>query len=175
VKLVFLGTRGNTAVTSLQHRRHSCTLISYRDHTVLIDCGADWRDAVWALHPPAFVLTHAHPDHAWSLREGTPCPVFATADTWHGLAAFGIAEPRTITARQPFTIGSIHFEAFPVAHSILAAAVGYRITAGRVTIFSVPDVVGIRDRSAALAGAALRRGDGAALTWPFWCGDVARR
>jgi hypothetical protein len=62
-----------------------------------------------------------------------------------------------------FDVCGIGFEAFPVAHSILAPAVGYRITAGAVTIFYVPDVVFILDRTAALAGARLYVGDGATV------------
>ena len=40
MKLVFLGTRGNTAITSPRHRRHSSALVTYRGQTVMIDCGA---------------------------------------------------------------------------------------------------------------------------------------
>lgn len=164
MKLVFLGTRGNTDITSPRHRRHSSALVTYRGQTVMIDCGADWREEVWSLHPPGIVLTHAHPDHAWGLRDGAPCPVYATTGTWRALPRFAIAERRTIMAREPLTIRGIEFEAFPVAHAILAPAVAFRITAGTVTIFYVPDVVTILDRSAALAGVRLYVGDGATLT-----------
>jgi phosphoribosyl 1,2-cyclic phosphodiesterase len=164
MKLTFLGTRGNTDVTSPRHRRHSSTLISYRGRAVMVDCGADWRGEVWRLRPPAIVLTHAHPDHAWGLRDGAPCPVFATEETWGLLQRFDIAERRTIAAREPFTIQGIRFEAFPVAHAIRAPAVGYRITAGTVTIFYVPDLVFILDQAAALVGISLYVGDGATLT-----------
>jgi phosphoribosyl 1,2-cyclic phosphodiesterase len=164
MKLLFLGTRGNTDITSPRHRRHSSALVSYWGRTVMIDCGADWRADVWSLRPPAIVLTHAHPDHAWGLRDGAPCPVYATADTWRALASLAIAERRTIAAREPLTIEGMTFEAFPVAHAILAPAVGYRITAGAVTIFYVPDVAFIPDRAAALAGIRLYVGDGATLT-----------
>jgi hypothetical protein len=54
-----------------------------------------------------------------------------------------------------------------VDHSTRAPAVGYRITAGQVTIFYVPDVVWIRDREAALSGAKLYVGDGATITRPL--------
>jgi phosphoribosyl 1,2-cyclic phosphodiesterase len=164
MKLVFLGTRGNTDITSPHHRRHTSTLVTYRGRSVMIDCGADWRDEVWRLRPPAIVLTHAHPDHAWGLRHGSPCPVFATAETWRSLGSFPIVDRRTVAPRIPFAIGDIRFEAFPVAHAILAPAVGYRISAGAVTTFYVPDVVAIVDRTAALNGVRLYIGDGATLT-----------
>jgi phosphoribosyl 1,2-cyclic phosphodiesterase len=164
MKLRFLGTRGNTEIASPRHRLHSSALVSYRGRSVMIDCGADWREEVWRLRPPAIVLTHAHPDHAWGLRDGAPCPVFASDDTWRNLATFPIGDRQTIAHRAPVAIQGIGFEAFPVAHAILAPAVGYRITAGAVTIFYVPDVAFIVDRAAALDGVRLYVGDGATLT-----------
>ncbi len=53
--------------------------------------------------------------------------------------------------------------AFPVIHSTRAPAVGYRLAAGRRTVFYVPDVVAIKDRARALAGVDLYVGDGATL------------
>lgn len=44
------------------------------------------------------------------------------------------------------------------------SAVGYRSTAGRVTVFHVPDVAYIYERAAALRGVQLYIGDGEALT-----------
>jgi len=164
MKLVFLGTRANTDVASPRHQRHSSALVSYRGRAVMVDCGADWRDAVWDLRPQAIVLTHAHPDHAWGLRDGAPCPVFATSATWQSIGEFSIAQRRTIEHRIPTEIEGIRFEAFPVAHAVRAPAVGYRIAAGRVTIFYVPDVAHIPDRAAAMAGITLYVGDGATLT-----------
>jgi phosphoribosyl 1,2-cyclic phosphodiesterase len=164
MKLDFIGTRGNTEITSSRHRRHSSVLVSVRRETVMIDCGADWLDDVRAIRPADIVLTHAHPDHAWGLRNGAPCPVFATAAAWRDLDTFGIEQRRIVEARRPFVVRGIRFEAFPVAHSIRAPAVGYRLTAGAVTIFYVPDVAFIPDRPTSLAGAGLYVGDGATLT-----------
>jgi phosphoribosyl 1,2-cyclic phosphodiesterase len=45
-----------------------------------------------------------------------------------------------------------------------APAVGYRVTAGQVAIFYVPDVVWIRDREEALGGVQVYVGDGATVT-----------
>jgi len=64
-------------------------------------------------------------------------------------------------------IEGITFEAFPVEHSIRAPAVGYRITAGRVTVWYAPDLVYIEDRDEALQGCKLYIGDGATLTRSF--------
>ena len=101
---------------------------------------------------------------AAGLRDGAPCPVYATAETWQGIANSPIVERWTIAHRQPFIVESITCEAFPVMHSLLAPAVGYRLTAGHVTIFYVPDVAAIPEQAAALRGAQLYVGDGATLT-----------
>jgi phosphoribosyl 1,2-cyclic phosphodiesterase len=164
MKLSFIGTRGNTEIASSRHRRHSSVLVSARRETVMVDCGGDWVDDVWTIRPAAIVLTHAHPDHAMGLRNGAPCPVFATAAAWQELEAFGIAQWWAVGERRPFVVGGIRFEAFSVAHSVRAPAVGYRITAGTVTIFYVPDVALILDQPTALTGAVLYVGDGATLT-----------
>lgn len=58
-------------------------------------------------------------------------------------------------------------EAFPVVHSVRAPAVGFRITAGSVTIFYVPDVARIPRLEEAFSGIRLYVGDGATLTRPM--------
>jgi hypothetical protein len=72
-----------------------------------------------------------------------------------------------VEPRRPFEVEGITFEAFPVEHSIRCPAVGYRITAGDVTVFYAPDVVHIPEREAALRGCALYVGDGATLVKSF--------
>jgi phosphoribosyl 1,2-cyclic phosphodiesterase len=164
--LRFLGTRGYTEITTRGHRRHSAALVLYGGRRVMVDCGEDWVGRFARLRPHAVVLTHAHPDHAWGLREGAPCPVFATQATWDRLA-YPVDDRRRIVPRKPFRIGGITFEAFPVEHSTRAPAVGYRITAGGVALFYVPDLVYIYERAAALAGVRLYVGDGATVTRPM--------
>lgn len=164
MKLRFLGTRGNVEARPRHHRMHSALLVSYCGQKVMIDCGEDWLHRIAALRLKAIVLTHAHPDHAWGLREGAPCPVYATKESWERIDDFGILDRRMIVPRRSTDIEGMTFEAFPVDHSTRAPAVGYRITAGQVTIFYVPDVVWIHDREEALSGARLYIGDGAVVT-----------
>jgi hypothetical protein len=64
-------------------------------------------------------------------------------------------------------ISGITFEAFPVEHSILSPAVGYRVSAGRARIFYAPDLIFIHERSAALKGVQIYIGDGATITRTF--------
>jgi phosphoribosyl 1,2-cyclic phosphodiesterase len=167
MRLVFLGTRGEIEARTRRHRMHSSLLVSYRRATVMIDCGLDWLGKFERLHPSAIVLTHAHPDHAWGLKNGAPCPVHAPEKTWQTLQGCSVKERHLVKDRTPTKICGIVFEAFPVEHSILAPAVGYRVSAGQVSIFYAPDLIFIHDRAAALKGAHIYIGDGATLTRSF--------
>jgi phosphoribosyl 1,2-cyclic phosphodiesterase len=167
VKLKFLGTRGEIELRTRLHRRHSSIEISYLGHRVIIDRGADWLRVRRRFNAEAILLTHAHPDHAWGLRNGAPCPVYATDATWRAIERFPLPERVLIVPRIPFLIHGIEFEAFPVEHSLRAPAVGYRITAGASAVFYVPDVVAIHDPQEALYGIGLYIGDGASLLRPI--------
>jgi ribonuclease BN (tRNA processing enzyme) len=164
MKLTFLGTRGNIDARTRRHRMHSSLLVSYYRNRVMIDCGEDWLGKLDDLNMDAIVITHAHPDHAFGLQEGAPCPVYATSESWGDLDAYPIKEKREIIHRQPEEIAGIRFEAFLVDHSTIAPAVGYRVGAGDVTIFYVPDVVYIPERAEAFSGASVYVGDGATMT-----------
>jgi phosphoribosyl 1,2-cyclic phosphodiesterase len=167
MKLEFLGTRGEIEARTSYHRRHSSLLVSYHRRRVMVDCGADWNRDVWRIGPHAIVLTHAHPDHAFGLRGGAPCPVWATADCWRTLPAYSDLDRLTLRPRRRARVEGIGFEAFTVEHSIHAPAVGFRIDAGRVTVFYVPDLAYIHQRAAALRDIRLYIGDGASLTRPL--------
>jgi phosphoribosyl 1,2-cyclic phosphodiesterase len=144
-------------------------LVAHRGGRVMIDCGEDWTHRVGRLRPQAILVTHAHPDHAGGLRHGSPCPVYATADAWRAMERFAIPrrDRRTIEPRRRQRIAGIEFEAFGVVHSIRAPAVGYRIRAGGVDIFYVPDVLAIPERAEALGGVDLYVGDGASIVRPI--------
>lgn len=152
MKLTFAGTRGFIEARTRRHAMHTALDVAYKTDRVRIDCGADWRGLVTSLAATAIVVTHAHPDHAEGLRDGAPCPVYATQASWEVMRGYAVADRREVTAREPFDVGSIRLEAFPVIHSTRTPAVGYRISAGRVTVFYAPDLVTIDDRTAALSG-----------------------
>jgi glyoxylase-like metal-dependent hydrolase (beta-lactamase superfamily II) len=65
---------------------HTALLVSYRGANVMIDAGLDWLGKLKRVDPSAIVLTHAHPDHAWGLKRGAPCPVYAPQKTWQAPA-----------------------------------------------------------------------------------------
>ncbi len=167
MKLTFLGTRGEIEARTRRHRMHTSLLVSHRGARVMIDCGLDWLGKLKRVDPSAIVLTHAHPDHAWGLKRGARCPVYAPEKTWQELRHYPIKERRLIKERTPTKICGITFEAFPVEHSILSPAVGYRVSAGCARIFYAPDLIFIHERGAALNGVQIYIGDGATVTRSF--------
>jgi phosphoribosyl 1,2-cyclic phosphodiesterase len=167
VKLQFLGTRGNIEAHTTEHCKHTVLSVGYRGRRVIIDCGGDWLNDSLAWKADAIVITHAHPDHVEGLKRGAPCPVYATRESWGLIGGFSIRERFTIRPRRKYLIAGMTFVAFPVEHSLRAPAVGYRITAGKTTIFYCPDLVYIHDRQAALKGIAAYIGDGATISRSF--------
>jgi phosphoribosyl 1,2-cyclic phosphodiesterase len=167
MKLTFLGTKGYIEAKTDRHRRHTSLLVEYRGKPVMVDCGEDWLGRLSDIRPRAVVVTHAHPDHARGLKEGALCPVYATEEAWEEMKDYPIADRRTLEPRKPRVIYGIEFEAYTVEHSLRAPAVGYRIHAGRVSIFYAPDLVYIREREEALSGVSLYIGDGATINRSF--------
>jgi phosphoribosyl 1,2-cyclic phosphodiesterase len=167
VRLTFLGTRGNIDVRSRRHYRHTATLVSHRGVAVMIDCGTDWLRAVGRIAPDAIVLTHGHPDHVDGLSRGSPCPVYAPAVVWKAIGRWPIRERHRVRSRIATVIHGITFEAYPVAHSLNAPAVGYRITAGAASVFYAPDVLRIPNAVQTLEGISLYIGDGASIDRPI--------
>lgn len=167
MKLKFIGTRGETKVRSPRHCMHSSLMVFYRGARLMLDCGGDWLGKAAALRPGLILITHAHPDHAWGLKEGAPCPVYASQETWDIIGSYPVKDKRVAVPGKPFTYRGITFESFPVDHSLRAPANGYRIGAGRRRLFYIPDVVYIRNRATALGRVDLYVGDGATLARSF--------
>ena len=94
-------------------------------------------------------------------------PVYAPQKTWQELQHYPIKDRHVIDERTRTKICGITFEAFPVEQSVLSPAVGYRVSAGRVCIFYVPDLIFIHDRATALKNVQVYIGDGATVTSSF--------
>lgn len=167
MKITFLGTRGYIDISTSRHKRHTITMITHKKKRILIDCGLDWLGHIDKLHPDAIFITHAHPDHAWGLQDGAPCPVYATAESWALMENYPIQNQILIKPRSPITVFGIKFEVFTVQHSIKAPGVGYRLTQGKTSIFCVHDLVYIHEQQEALEGVKLYIGDGATITRPM--------
>lgn len=167
MKLTFLGTRGYIKPRTERHYMMASLLVSYRHTRIIIDRGEDWIGNDEWYGTRAVLVTHAHPDHAWGLKAGAPCPVYASEDSWERMGSFQIEKRRTAGIREPMSLGDITFEAFGVEHSTRAPAVGYRVTCGRHSFFYAPDLVYIYDRRDALSGAEMYIGDGSTVDRSF--------
>ena len=167
MKLTFLGTRGEIDARTRRHRRHTALLVEYRGGRVMVDCGEDWRGQLDAVRPRGIVLTHAHPDHAWGLADGAPCPVWATDDTWADIDTYPLRDRHVVRPRETFELEGVGFEAFTVEHSTRCPAVGYRVAAGATALWYAPDLMYIHERGEALGHVGLYVGDGATLTRSF--------
>jgi len=167
MKLTFLGTKGYIEPKTDLHRMHTSTLITYRRKSIRIDCGEDWRGKCDDIRQQALFITHCHPDHAFGLKDGCDDPVYAPPEAWEEMGDWPIEDQRTIEHRETLEIAGISVECFPVQHSTKCPAVGYRISAGVVTVFYVPDLVYIQDREAALEGCDAYIGDGATIDRNF--------
>lgn len=167
MKINFLGTRGYITAKTRRHNSHTATMITFRGTRIIVDCGQDWLDKIARYKPDAIIITHAHPDHAWGLAHGAPCPVYATRESWQLMKKYPIDEKTRVLPYKKITIGTMTVEAFPVIHSIRAPAVGYRIAAGKKTIFCSGDLISIKHRHAALHGVNLYIGDGATISRPI--------
>ncbi|WP_041286429.1 MBL fold metallo-hydrolase [Desulfomonile tiedjei] len=163
MKLTFKGTRGNIKIRTELHFMHTSLEVRFRGKRLLIDFGEDWLPHAADLHVDAIVLTHGHPDHAWGLKRGAPCPVYATEATWKVISEFEIRDRHIMQPGRAFRIAGFSVEAFAVEHSIRCPAVGFRVTAGKKSFFYAPDIVAIVDRSAALSQVQLYIGDGATI------------
>lgn len=166
MKLTFLGTKGEIEPENKQHKKNTSTLISFLGKNIMIDCGYSWVEEVWNMNPHAIVLTHAHPDHAFGLKNGSPSPVWASEVTWKLIRHYPIESEKrhVIRSKKSFSIHDIHFQPFEVLHSLNAPAMGFRIQAGKAGIFYVPDVAWIPERKKAFKNISVYIGDGAAIT-----------
>lgn len=162
MKLLFLGTRGGIKARSPEHYMHSVLLITYRTSSLLIDWGADWLGKT---PPPAqgLLVTHAHPDHVGGLAKGFPYTVYGSAITIGALHHYPI-KTHIVKPEIIFNIGSFRITPFEVYHSIRAPALGYRIHAGKHTLFYVSDLIAPKHPKKALSDIDLYVGDGAIIT-----------
>lgn len=119
--------------------------------------------------PDAIFVSHAHPDHAWGLEEGTSLPVYASAITHEITKDLPIRDRLTLAPEQPAAIGPFQLTAFPVVHSVRCPCVAARIETPDGTVVYSGDIVSF-EKPEALAGADLYVGDGSTLT-----GSLVRR
>ena len=170
MRLHFYGTKGYIDESSAAHTGHSAFTVETEGFRLLCDFGENRRGLLAKIRPDAIFVSHAHPDHAWGLEEGTPAPVHASAVT-HDLTAKMPIETRVILEPgRGVRAGPFRLTAMPVVHSVRCPGIGVRIEVSGRTLAYSGDVVSFEDPDEALAGADVYVGDGSTLT-----GSLVRR
>jgi phosphoribosyl 1,2-cyclic phosphodiesterase len=167
VRAVFLGTRGYVEESSRLHRMHSALMLVSGGKRLLLDAGQTWAGKLRSLAPDWIAITHAHPDHSFALEEGTDVPVYVSEESRALLAHYPVRRFRVFDDWDELRLGPFRVRPYDVIHSIRAPAVGFRVTADRVTLAYNPDVVAIVDEARALSRVDVYVGDGATLVRPL--------
>ncbi len=170
MRLHFSGTRGYVEEKSRAHSGHSAFTVEREGFRLLCDFGQNRKGLLETIRPDAIFVSHAHPDHAWGLEEGTDAPVHASAITHAITKDLPIRNRVTLEPEKPVDAGPFRLTAFPVVHSVRCPCVAARIeSAGFVLVYS-GDIIAFERPDAALSGADLYIGDGSTLT-----GSLVRR
>ncbi|HKD12086.1 MAG TPA: MBL fold metallo-hydrolase [Thermoanaerobaculia bacterium] len=170
MRLHFYGTKGYVEESSRAHSGHSAFVLESEGFRLLCDFGENRKGMLGRIAPDAIFVSHAHPDHAWGLQEGTRLPVYASAVT-HEITRDLPIETRIVleTGRRE-KIGPLSLTACPVVHSVRCPCVGARIATKEGVLVYSGDVISFENPEAALSGARLYIGDGSTLK-----GSLVRR
>jgi ribonuclease BN (tRNA processing enzyme) len=170
VRLHFYGTKGYVEESSRAHAGHSAFTVEADGFRLLCDFGENRRGKLEGIRPDAIFVSHAHPDHAWGLAEGTAVRVFASEITHRLTAQFPIPDRVALSPGRPVRVGPFLLTAFPVVHSVRCPCVAARLQAeGRTLVYS-GDIVAFESADEALTGADIYVGDGSTLK-----GSLVRR
>jgi len=168
--LQFFGTKGYVEEASRAHSGHSAFVLEEAGFRLLCDFGQNRKGMLSKIRPDAVFLSHAHPDHAWGLEEGTDAPVYASEISHEILAKLPIKNRVALALDGTADVGPFRLTPHRVLHSVRCPAIGVRIVTGGFTLVYSGDVVAFEDPDAALPGADLYIGDGSTLT-----GSLVRR
>lgn len=146
---------------------HSALMLSCAGKRLLLDAGSTWTGKLRGLRPNWIAITHAHPDHAFALEQGTDVPVYVSAQSYELLKHFPVKRFRVFELDEDLRLGPFRIRPYEVVHSLRAPAVGYRIRAGGTTIVYNPDIISIVREQSVLSGVDVYIGDGATLTHPL--------
>src|SRR5262249_30222949 len=166
----FYGTKGFVEEESSSHKGHSAFVIESNGFRLLCDFGHNRKGMLEEIAPDAIFVSHAHPDHAWGLEEGTHVPVYASSITHELTKDFPIRRRITLAPGKSVKVGPWRLTAFPVVHSVRCPCVAARLESGKNVFVYSGDIVNFETPDEALTGARLYIGDGSILT-----GSLVRR
>ena len=164
MELEFFGTRGYVEESSGTHAGHSAFVVESGGFRLLCDFGENHAGRLAGIAPDAIVVSHAHPDHSWGLREGTRVPVYASAVTHGILAALPIEKRVRVAPGRRRRVGPFSLTLFPVVHSVRCPCTAIRLEAQGRTLLYSGDVVGFPAPDRVFPGVSLYVGDGSTLT-----------
>ena len=170
MRLHFYGTKGYVEESSRAHSGHSAFVLESEGFRLLCDFGENRKGMLGRIAPDAIFVSHAHPDHAWGLQEGTRLPVYASAVTHEITKDFPVETRIVLEPGRKENIGPLFLTACPVVHSVRCPCIGARIEMDEGTVVYSGDVISFEDPEAALSGARLYIGDGSTLK-----GSLVRR
>jgi len=168
--LHFYGTKGYVEEESPAHRGHSGFVIESSGFRLLCDFGQNRKGLLEKIAPDAIFVSHAHPDHAWGLEEGTELPVYASAITHELTRDFSVRRRIVLEPGKSEKVGPWRLTAHPAVHSVRCPCVAARVETPEGVFVYSGDIVSFERPAEALAGARLYIGDGSTLT-----GSLVRR
>ena len=168
--LHFYGTKGYVEESSKAHLGHSAFVLESDGFRLLCDFGQNRKGMLSKVRPDAIFISHAHPDHAWGLEEGTEVPVHASAITHELLEKMPISRRVVLEPHRQVRVGPFRLSAHPAVHSVRCPCIGARIEIGGFVFVYSGDIVSFEDPETALSGADFYVGDGSILT-----GSLVRR
>jgi ribonuclease BN (tRNA processing enzyme) len=170
MRLHFYGTKGYVEERSRAHSGHSAFTVEASGFRLLCDFGQNRKGLLEKIRPDAIFVSHAHPDHAWGLEEGTDVPVHASAITHEITRDLPIENRVTLEPERTVSAGPFRLTVFPVIHSVRCPCIAVRIeSAGLVLVYS-GDIISFERPESALSGADAYIGDGSTLR-----GSLVRR
>lgn len=170
MRLHFYGTRGFVEEKSRSHSGHSAFTVETDRFRLLCDFGQNRKGLLSKIRPDAIFLSHAHPDHAWGLEEGTRVPVFASGITHEITRSLPIERRIVLEPSQAVSVGPFRLTAYPVVHSVRCPCVAARIETTETALVYSGDIVAFERPEEVLPGADLYVGDGSTLA-----GSLVRR
>ena len=167
MRLHFYGTKGYVKEKSRAHSGHSAFTVEAEGFRLLCDFGQNRKGLLERIRPDAIFVSHAHPDHAWGLEEGTDVPVHASAITHEITKDLPIRRRVTLVPEAAVVVGPFRLTAFPVVHSVRCPCVAVRIELPGLVLVYSGDIISFERPEAALSGADLYIGDGSTLKGPL--------
>lgn len=145
MRLKFLGTKGEIEEEAPKHKYNSSLLIEEKGFKLLIDHGLI-SHPLSLIKPKAIIITHGHPDHFIWLKkdEEFQRKIYVTAETKQVTKYQKNFE--IIEKNKWFLIGPFKILAFPVVHSLLSPAVGFKIKNSQTIIYN-SDLIVPEDKS----------------------------